>query len=140
MDMTEKNAKQLAYAGIVPFVILALGCWNDQFSLYAGRWLAGYAAVILSFVGAVHWGIALVRPQEERRLLFSILPALSGWLVLMVSIRLALPALAIAFVMVWQTEREQYFSWLPDWYLQLRSRVTVAVAACLIVGWAGYLT
>jgi len=52
----------LGYAGLVPFVSGALGIWGipigwRPFVLDA---LLDYAAVILAFMGAIHWGLPCV--------------------------------------------------------------------------------
>ena len=66
-------AKYLGYGGVIPFVVLA-------FSLVAGvdlsaygladatAKLLAYAAVIVSFIGAVHWGVALGISSEHQSL------------------------------------------------------------------------
>ena len=54
-------ATALGYAGLVPFAAGALGIvlLGDELRVFAARALVAYGAVILSFVGAVHWGLFL---------------------------------------------------------------------------------
>jgi hypothetical protein len=75
----------LGYGGLVPFVAFCagslLGGAHADLSRAA---LFSYGAVILSFVGALHWGIALAAPglaTRQRAALFawSVLPALLAW-------------------------------------------------------------
>lgn len=80
----------LGYGGLIPFFVLAVlvllgneflpqqGITTSQLAL----WLAAYAAVILSFLGAVHWGVVLgmldkLNPDETNSLLiYSVTPLL----------------------------------------------------------------
>jgi Protein of unknown function (DUF3429) len=89
----------LGVAGLIPFIgcgIAALG--PDETSAQKMLWaLIAYGAVVLSFLGGVHWGFALEPHSLEQggrserwRLLFGVLPALVGWLALLVP--LALPS------------------------------------------------
>ena len=59
--------------------------------------LMAYGAVVLSFLGGVHWGFALAPGTVEQsgrterwRLLFGVMPSLIGWVALLAP--LALPA------------------------------------------------
>ncbi len=74
-------ARWLGFGGLIPFVFCATMAHsgNQQLAAYSLVGIANYGAVILSFVGAVHWGLAM---QGERHLYWyawSITPALLGW-------------------------------------------------------------
>ncbi|WP_236871935.1 DUF3429 domain-containing protein [Burkholderia pseudomultivorans] len=78
----------LALAGLAPFVALSwlsvhASAANDDY-VHA---LLNYAACIASFVGAVHWGVALRASESppRQRILYgwSVIPALMAWAVLM---------------------------------------------------------
>jgi fermentation-respiration switch protein FrsA (DUF1100 family) len=67
-------AQRLGYAGLLPFVLLAIATWVAEpgrraFAVLA---LAGYGAVIASFLGAIHWGL-LMRDTSKQSL------SLLGW-------------------------------------------------------------
>jgi len=100
----------LTVAGLVPFLAAAVAVLLDPVDTpVAVQVLISYGAVILSFVGAVHWGFALrdtahplpgaMTPQmlgyERQLLLFGIVPALLGWLALLAMIHFAAPLLAM---------------------------------------------
>jgi hypothetical protein len=60
--------------------------WSDA--------LIGYGAVILSFVGALHWAFAMVLPdlteqQRTARFVWSVVPALLAWPALLVDATMA---------------------------------------------------
>ena len=54
-------ALRLGYAGLVPFVLGAVLVWlvHRDVQPYATLLLAGYGAVIVSFLGGVHWGLGM---------------------------------------------------------------------------------
>ena len=54
-------AEGVPYAGLLPFVAGALGIalLDGEPRQFSARALVAYGAVILSFVGAVHWGLLL---------------------------------------------------------------------------------
>ena len=57
----------LGAAGVIPFVLFgfaAVGGAPDP-ALRATQALVGYGAVIMSFLGAVHWGFMLGEREEE---------------------------------------------------------------------------
>jgi len=74
---------QLGYAGLIPFVTLALAVWflpPDYFQ-QLHQALLSYAAIILSFMGAIHWGLAMASKESVGRLqlAISVIPALIAW-------------------------------------------------------------
>ena len=76
------SAAWLGYGGLIPFVgltLMVLLDWHHQ--MVWSDALVGYGAVILSFVGALHWAFAMLLPDlapAQRRNLFiwSTVPAL----------------------------------------------------------------
>lgn len=127
----------LGFAGILPFYLslLAVLLWpQSQLALVA---LIGYGAVILSFLGAVHWGMAMQLPdqtQAGRSYVFSVVPALLGWLALISPYQPALIVLAAGFGWVWLREYQNPPATMPAWYRQLRGILTAAILPALILG------
>lgn len=131
----------LGATGLLPFVVLTSALYalpeaNTPTTLF---WLTGYAAVVLSFVGAVHWGAALVHNQmaEADRSVFmawSVVPALAGWLALLLPAKTGLLLLATTFAVQYAADRQfaQRFA-LPAWYLRLRGGLSTVVVLCLIL-------
>lgn len=92
----------LTAAGAVPFLFCGgLVLLDPVDSPTAIQALIAYGAVILSFLGAVHWGFVLggqvaAAPETGRRILgLGVLPALIGWLALLILLRLHAPAFAL---------------------------------------------
>ena len=134
-----RSVAWLAYGGLLPFAGLALASFLDLHR--SGAWqqlLLNYGAVILSFVGALHWGFAMCAPamsERKRSICFawSVMPALLAWLALLLD-PLAASALlaagfAIHYVQDWRLVRH---AGLPAWYLPLRLRLSVVAALSLL--------
>lgn len=142
----------LGLGGLIPFLACGFGAvWLDD-PVRAAELLAAliaYGAVILSFLGAVHWGFALedqVGLADRPRLFLGIMPALIGWaalLALLVGVPLAsLATLAMGFLVVIAVEhRAATRGLMPRGYLALRWVLTATVvldlAAVLVIRAAG---
>jgi len=137
------RAQQLGWLGLLPFVAGALLPWFVSDAAARATLLdltLGYAAVILSFVGAVHWGRALSgAPGAAAWLVYSVVPALTGWLVLAAAGAVGLVALAGAFVLAYWADRKAYQG-VPRlrWFLRLRGRISAAVIASLLIAAVGH--
>lgn len=131
----------LGYGGLIPFLALTPASlldhhhgvvWSD--ALYA------YGAIILGFIGALHWGLAMSLPElteRQRSALFawSVVPALIAWLAVLFSPPLAAPLLVSGFVAHYlQDRRLASQARLPDWYLPLRLRLSSVAVVCLSAG------
>ena len=135
----------LGYGGLLPFVALASASVLDAEAML--RWqsaLLSYGAVILSFIGALHWGFAisvsgLSDRQRNACYCWSIIPALLAWSTFFLAPIVASALLAAGFLahylQDWRLVRQTD---LPLWYLPLRLRLTVvACLSLLTAGWAG---
>jgi hypothetical protein len=106
----------LSVAGLIPFLVMGAVVLLDPLDTpIAIEGLVTYGAVILSFIGAVHWGFALrdtahpaggvpLTPAalgaERQLLVFGVVPALIGWAALLVMLHFAAPALALFILLV----------------------------------------
>jgi hypothetical protein len=135
-------AVALAIAGVIPFALLGIGSVgaSPDSSLAAVRSLVGYGAVILAFLGGVHWGFALETEGDDRatrtRLTLGVLPSLIGWSALFCSIVsrpvLGLAILIAGFIAVVVVEsRAQKRDLVPSGYMALRWVISVVVVALL---------
>jgi Protein of unknown function (DUF3429) len=74
-------AKSLGYAGLIPFVLLAALLWIVQSDLRPWLTIAltSYAALIATFLGGMHWGIAAAQSFGQRgfHLIWGIVPSLA---------------------------------------------------------------
>jgi Protein of unknown function (DUF3429) len=129
----------LGYGGLLPFVALAAVPWFD--SNHGSLWrdaLLGYGAVILSFVGALHWGFAMSQSdmtanQRTRSFVWSVVPSLLAWMALLMTPTYAVMLLVAGFLIhFWQDRRLVLLVNLPAWYLPLRLNLTLVACVSLI--------
>lgn len=133
-----RPARVLGLAGLIPFVglTLALLAGFDAPRTLALSQLA-YAATILSFVGALHWGLALAAPQLDeaaqwRALGWGVLPALIAWCALLVPLPTGLWLMAaLVPACAWMDAQLARQLGLAPWYLRLRLLLSAVVAPCL---------
>lgn len=145
----------LGLAGLLPFIACTAGIlfFPGQVPLQRlVQALIAYGAVILSFLGAVHWGLALVEPAitipgaalihtpgaDRARLALGVLPALVGWAALLVPLvaspLLGLAVLLVGFALTMLVEVQAGRRGLmPPGYLGLRWVLTSVVILCLVV-------
>lgn len=83
-DWRQRAPLALALFGFVPFAVLTGaqfmpdGTWGQATALVA---LKVYAAIILSFLGGIRWGIAVTTDDADAIAVFalSVVPSLWGW-------------------------------------------------------------
>ncbi|QFX95758.1 DUF3429 domain-containing protein [Acidithiobacillus thiooxidans ATCC 19377] len=127
-------AKILGWAGIIPLILANLGFWKGYgvVALTLGNM---YAAIILSFLGAIHWGLAMNREHSDDApmlMMWSVIPALWGFFALWWSAPVALALLILGFIAQWFADyRINKRLNLPNWFLPLRSGLTAAVISLL---------
>ena len=130
--------KSLGYAGLLPFLALSIGLWviPQQYTHEVTQALLAYGAVILSFMGAIHWGAAidLVNKKQQKQLAWSVLPSLVAWLALLVPVIYGYFLLIIAFAMLCVLDSiASKQKIMPPWYPQLRIPLTTVVITCLVI-------
>jgi len=137
------SAAWLGGLGALPFIGLAgaapfLDSAPRMFAVHA---LAAYGAVILSFLGGVHWGLAIVsgsngdHPEFRTRLILSVAPSLAAWAALLFPEKTGLLTLAAAIAaMLWVDIRATRAGHAPQWYPKLRIPLTCVVVAALLLG------
>lgn len=141
VDAVPRRVAWLGYGGLLPFLGLAITILADPWhGLFWGDALVAYGAVILSFVGALHWGFAMCLPglTDARRaacFVWSTVPALVAWPALLAEPLFAAVLLVAGFVAhYWQDRRLAAAAALPAWYLPLRLRLTSLASVCLLLG------
>jgi hypothetical protein len=135
-------AAWLGGLGLIPFVALAASIVTGlpQLPFDARSGLIAYGAVILSFLGGVHWGIALstdgIRLGAGRtdggRLLIGVLPSLIGWGGSLLQPSGGLMLLIAGFLLQGLIDlRSSSRGALPTWYPRLRVPLTLIAVASL---------
>lgn len=136
-----RNIILLGYGGLLPFIGLALLVLTSrEYRPFCAVALVNYGAVILSFIGALHWGFAMsvhsMSAQLRRdRFIWSVIPALIAWLSTLLPVPLGCSLLIVGFVLhFWQDRQLVRVVSLPAWYLPMRLRLTTVACVCLLVG------
>lgn len=138
----------LGIGGLIPFVVCSLGALanpppNDALSLLA---LVAYGAVILAFLGGVHWGFGLegagtaARTVQRARFGLGVVPSLIGWVALLLAFlsygRVALALLVVGFFLTTIVEaRASRGGHMPTGYMGLRWVLSSVVVICLVTVW-----
>ena len=130
-------------AGLIPFVVLSLSVVLSLPvpPIVALMAFVTYGAVILSFVGAIWWGLAAgSRDTAPRPLMFywSVVPALIGWFATLVAPDMGILMLAGGFMLQWLGDAwlvRTYPQVAPAWLFSLRTILTAGVLATLSVAW-----
>ena len=142
-----KMALYLGYGGLIPFVALSVcvivGYDIQGFlSISAETWLAIYAAVIISFLGASHWGVVIAMPnilsesEANSLLVYSIVPSLLAWLSFLFKMPNTLFILGILVLLCFLGDYLLLFKklekGLSKGFVKMRLHLTVVVSVCLI--------
>jgi hypothetical protein len=129
-------AAVLGLAGVIPFAVGALGSfWPGALGAFAAAALLAYGAAILSFLGGIHWGLAIGQDDPSyRRLAVGVAPSLVGWVALLLGGAAGLLLLATAFVAVLALDVQRTQGGMaPAWFPRLRTVLTAAVVLCLLM-------
>ena len=125
------------WGGVLPFagICLALSFAEPSIAAFAQEVLVPYGAIILTFMGGVHWGLQMVRESSDRSLYTTgIAPSLFAVLAILFPVLPAIIVLGVGFIGLlifdlWLMREGR----VPRWYGRLRIQLTSAVLACLIV-------
>lgn len=133
----------LGLAGLIPFgacalVVLALGAQNPL-AAPTVEIFRNYAVVILSFLGGIRWGHALLRTADDHTapeswtLVISVIPPLIAWSSMFLDAVPAIGLLLVAFCAqgAWDSLSANAGR-LPNWFTPLRMILTLSVAAAHI--------
>ncbi|QWD73564.1 DUF3429 domain-containing protein [Polynucleobacter sp. TSB-Sco08W16] len=138
---------KLGYAGLIPFLGLALMVQlaPTPLNYLSAESLAGYGAVITSFMGAMHWGANLhtlgKAPIGDRWIdrnawIWGVIPALVAWVALHIYIPVGLLILASTLIIQRNIDQNTYQYYFSDdvaraAFMVMRNRLTFVAAACL---------
>ena len=143
----------LGYAGLIPFVGLAVltGIYGDtEMAATFAQYNLMYALCIVSFLGAVHWGLAIsIANQEQpvylagldqaefetRSFIWGVTPSLLAWLAGVFSpAQYTLWILALILAVVWVVD-QRFLKPMKAFgsYLRLRNHLTLGAILGLLV-------
>lgn len=135
------NARRLGAAGLLPFVAGALLVWlvrDQEAHAFVAQALSVYAALILSFLGGIHWGLAFRHAEPPTpMLLWGVLPSLVAWPAVLMPPWSGLVVHGVMLLACYAVDRRLYpAEGLARW-LTLRFRLSAVAALCCFIGAAG---
>ena len=128
----------LGFAGLIPFLGLAAASWVLDAANHA-LWVQAveiYAAVILSFLGGVHWGLAMASTSTlpYKGLLWGVTPALLAWAIILSPWPVvSLTLLILLLLLSWKVDRARLAALhAARTYLWLRTQLTAVASLSLL--------
>ena len=132
--------ERLGHAGLLPFVGLALLVWvlpEPDLQIWVATAMAAYGALIVSFLGGIHWGAAWRDDAQAQHAWWGVVPSLLGWLGVLMPPFAGLPWLGMVLIGCYVVDRKRYPALgLASW-LTLRFRLSmVAALSCFVAAGA----
>lgn len=133
--------KGLIFIGVLPFFVMTALLWRDGADTAVwGAGLVSYAALMLSFLGGIHWGFALTGAftGNARNMMFieSAVFVLAAWTITFSSIILSykLIGMMLLYGNLWVADKLYVRRIaLPEWFLPARALATAAVMVSLVL-------
>ena len=133
-------ALRLGHAGLLPFMAGALLVWlvREDVHTYVALALSAYAAMILSFLGGIHWGLAMRQTQPPSTgLWWGVVPSLVAWPATVMPPDSGLVILGLMLLVCYAVDRRLYPAQGAGAWLTLRFRLSAVAALSCFVGAAG---
>ena len=131
---------RLGQAGLLPFVGGAALVWfvHPDVHPYVALGLSAYAALILSFLGGLHWGIAMRMASPPASLFaWGVVPSLLAWAALMMPPSAGLVLHGVLLLVCYAGDRRVYPRHGLAGWLTLRFRLSAVAALSCFLGAAG---
>jgi hypothetical protein len=132
-----ESALRLANAGLVPFVLGAALVWlvDERAHYYATLALAVFAALVVSFLGGIHWGIGFMHDDPPSMLFaWGVLPSLVAWVAVMMPASAGLVVDGVMLVACYLVDRKIYPAVGLSRWLTLRFRLSAVAALSCFLG------
>lgn len=131
-------ALRLGYAGLIPFVGGALLTWlvrgHPEQHAFVTDALAKYAALVVAFLGAVHWGLGLKQVvPSPAPFAWAVTPVLLAWIGALMPPYAGLVVLGVLLVVCYAVDRRAYRAHGAAAWLTLRFRATVVASLSCFV-------
>ena len=132
-------ANLLGYAGLIPFVVLSAAFFFPErlSHTFISHALSSYAVAIISFLGAIHWGLAMRDSQSATTnpsaWIWGITPSLLAWLSMLLTPPFNLLFMAVLLWLCYRVDQKRYPHYQLEMWLPMRFRLTlVASIACMV--------
>lgn len=136
-DKHQDTITHYMYLGLLPFFIGALGPWllPDEEKAFSQLFFF-YSTIILSFLAGALWAIALftehARPARHLHtaIVFSLWPLIAYVIVFFLPLLVAIGFMLIGFLLLLFWEKCFINVHYPEWYQNMRHKITFIVAGC----------
>jgi hypothetical protein len=144
MSTPSRPALWLGYAGLLPFTSLAWASLaaTTPWNAHAATALMAYSASILSFMGAIHWGLAMgssaggAKGSLNRQLVWGVIPSLLAWWAMLLPVAGGLWLTGAGLWACFIVDSRVYPAYGLRSWLPLRLVLTLgATACCSLVAW-----
>lgn len=136
----DTTALRLAYGGLLPFLLGALLVWavRSDVQAYVALALSAYAALVLSFLGGIHWGLAMRQPgRVPQALWWGVVPSLVAWPAVVMPPDGGLVIHGVMLVVCYLVDRRLYPLQGAASWLTMRFRLSAVAALSCFIGAAG---
>ncbi|WP_310387516.1 DUF3429 domain-containing protein [Roseateles sp.] len=136
-------ALRLGHLGLLPFVLGALLVWlvggrNAEAHAWISFALSAYAALILSFLGGIYWGLGFRSPHTSAQpFVWGVLPSLGAWIALVMPAYAGLVLHGVMLIVCYLVDRRLYPALGAAAWLTLRFRLSSVAALCCFLAAAG---
>lgn len=133
-------ALKLGYLGLVPFLLGALLVWLVRPDAHPDvvDALAKYAAVVVSFLGGIHWGLAMRQGvPSPAPFAWGVVPTLVAWVAVVMPAYAGLVVQGAMLVACYLVDRKSYPALGASAWLTLRFRLSAIAALCCFIAAAG---
>ena len=122
--------------GFLPFIYIMFLIFTDRdnINIYLDL-VIFYLFIIIAFIGATYWGIAISKKKKTKLIIFSIIPSVVVTLIYMINISILLKLLfGIIFLnFIFLYEKIFFKNELPSWYLNLRRNLNLLVTSAVLI-------
>ena len=130
------TARAIGYSGLIPFIGLSAMSvlWRDILHSAVMFSLLGYGATIISFLGAIHWGLAMREEQPDHiAIIWGVIPSLVAWCSLIVDTYWGLAIQVITLWVCFFVDYKRYPQFGVSEWLSMRLQLTVIAGVCLVL-------
>ena len=105
---------------------------------YVAAALSAYAAVIVSFLGGIHWGLGFrAQPADPSRFVWGVVPSLVAWVAVVMPPYAGLVVHGVMLIVCYGVDRRIYPVQAAAAWLTLRFRLTTVASLSCFIGAAG---
>ncbi len=153
MNQNESNtssppawANLLGYAGLIPFVVLSAAFfWPERVSHeFIGQALSSYAVAIISFLGAIHWGLEMRDTQSPTAnptaWIWGVTPSLLAWIATLLALPFNLLGMAVLLWLCYRVDQKRYPYYQLQSWLPMRFRLTLVASIACMASLVGFYT